>query len=467
MTPSIPSPVPVVAIVGRPNVGKSTLFNRILGRRAAVVDDIPGVTRDRNYQPYSWQKQSFVVVDTGGMLPAGGEALHQSINQQIDIAVNEATTVLFVVEAGCGITAEDEQIARILRKKASTKVIVIVNKSESARLRYEIDAYRRLGLGDPHGVSALHGYGLGDVLDAVVQHIREQDALPAALRNLSFEQQLKIAVVGRPNAGKSLLVNKLLGENRMIVDNAPGTTRDAIDSAMRYKDRPVLLIDTAGLRKKSHVKQNLEYYFNLRAIKSIERCDVCVVVIDTNEDLGVQDMRIVCQAAELRKGICIAWNKWDLVKKEHTTFDRMVAESKRRYLELRNVPMIAISALNNLRLTNVLDTAFAIHARMMLRVPSAEFEDNVFSWVRAHPHPAIPKDPVRFLGARQINAACPLFRFFTTNPGGVVPMYVRYLTNKIYDTYDFSGCPVVLEFRGVKKTKPHEAAAAGSARRTS
>ncbi len=454
---------PIVAIVGRPNVGKSSLFNRILGRRTAVVDDVPGVTRDRNYRPCSWQKRSFVLADTGGMLPPGKDALHQSINAQIDIAVEEAAAVLFVVEAGCGITAEDEHIARLLRKKAAGKVFVIVNKAESPRLRYEIDSYRKLGLGEPWPVSALHGYGVADVLDAVVRHMQEQ-CFQAATDTYSRDQQLKIAVVGRPNAGKSLLVNKLLQKNRMIVDNVPGTTRDAIDSEMSYKDRHVLLIDTAGLRKKSHVKQDIEYYFNLRAIKAMERCDVCVVVIDTNEGIGVQDMRIVNRASELRKGILCVWNKWDLVKKGHSTFDKLTVETKRHYLELRPVPMVAISALTGQRVTAVLDASFAIKERMVVRVPSAEFEDNVFSWVRAHPHPAIPRDPVRFLGARQIDAPYPLFRFFTTNPGSVAPMYVRYLTNKIYDTYDFSGCPVVLEFRGTKKAKFHGIPMQGSNR---
>jgi GTP-binding protein len=219
---------------------------------------------------------------------------------------------------------------------------------------------------------------------------------------------------------------------------------------MVYKERPVLLIDTAGLRKKSHVRQDLEHYFNLRAIESIARCDVCVVMVDAVEGLGVQDMRIVNKAFELRKGVVLAWNKWDLVKKEHTTFDRLVVDTRRHILELRPVPMVAVSALTGQRVSGVLDHAFAIKERLTLRVPSAEFEDNVFSWVRAHPHPAIPQNPVRFLGARQMEAPFPLFRFFTTNHSGVVPMYKRYLTNKIYDTYGFEGCPLTLQFRAPK-----------------
>jgi GTPase len=441
--------IPVIAIVGRQNVGKSSLFNRILGRRDAVVEDIPGVTRDRNYRPSVWLGQPFYLVDTGGMMPSGSGPLLRSINEQIDIAVDEAAVVLFVAEAGCGITAEDQEISRLLRKKAADRVLLLINKSEAPRMRYEIDTYRKLGLGDPWPVSALHGKGVAEVLDEAVRRIRER-GLPDLPGTAYDPLTVRVAVVGRPNAGKSSLVNKLLRKNRMIVDDEPGTTRDSIDSEMVYRERPVILIDTAGLRKKSHVKQDLEYYFNLRALQSIERCDVCVVVIDAIEGLGVQDMRIVNKAFEQRKCVLLAWNKWDLVKKVHTTFDRLVADTRRQCLELRPVPMIAISALTGLRLTGVLDTAFAIKARMTQRVPSAEFEDNVFSWVRAHPHPAIPKDPVRFLGARQLEAPFPLFRFITTNPEGVVSMYARYLTNKIYDAYGFEGCPVGLQFRAAK-----------------
>jgi GTPase len=220
---------------------------------------------------------------------------------------------------------------------------------------------------------------------------------------------------------------------------------------MRYKDRPVVLIDTAGLRKKSHVKQNIEYYFNLRAIKSIERADICVVVVDASDGIGVQDLRIVSKALDLRKGILLAWNKWDLVQKDHKTFDQLAAQTRGDYLELRQVPMIAISALTGQRVTSIIDRAIAIRERMCMRVPSAEFENNVFAWIRVHPHPALPKNPVRILGARQVPGEFPCFRFFTVNPRSMAAAYVRFLTNKIYETYDFEGCPVVLEFKPVKK----------------
>lgn len=443
---------PIVAIVGRPNVGKSSLFNRILGKRAAVVDDIPGVTRDRHYRPVSWQGHDLMVVDTGGMIPSEKGALTKAVHEQIRIAVRESRVVLFVVEYGVGITSEDLAIARDMKKEAADKILLIVNKTESNRVRYDIDEYRALGLGDPIPVSALHGYGVADVLDKIV-NIIEANKDGAPLEPITFEQPLRIAVVGRPNAGKSSIVNKLLNKNRMIVDDVAGTTRDSIDSEMTYNDRLVTLIDTAGLRKKSHIKQDIEYYFNLRAIKSIERCDVCVVVVDASEGIGVQDLRIVSKALDLHKGILLAWNKWDLVEKDHKTFDKLVAQTRGDYLELRHVPMASISALSGQRVHMIIDRAIAIKARMTMRVPTAEFENNFFGWIRVHPHPALLKNPVRFLGARQVPGEFPSFRVFTVNPRSVTTGYTRFLTNKIYETYDFEGCPIVIEFKPVKKTQ--------------
>ena len=445
--------LPIIAIVGRPNVGKSSLFNRIIGKRDAVIDDFSGVTRDRHYKPGTWQGQHFMVVDTGGIIAFEKERLHQSINQQIHIAIHEAAVVIMVVEAGCGITDVDEHLGRLLRKNAAGKTLLAVNKAESRRGRYETDEFHRMGLGEPYKISALHGSGIAELLDAAVLLLKKQGRSNRVVQE--EVRRLSMAVVGRPNAGKSSLVNKLLRDERMIVDDIAGTTRDSIDSTLTYNNRPFLLIDTAGLRKKSHVKKDLEYFFNLRAIKSIERCDICVLIIDAVEGIGVQDLRIVSKALDLRKGICIVWNKWDLVEKKHDTFDKLVAETRQRYCELRHVPMVSISALTGQRVTAVLDRAMVIHEKMGMRVPAAGFEDNFFTWVRAHPHPAIPKNPVRFLGGRQVAAPFPCFYFFTTNPKEVTQAYIRYLTNKIYDTYGFEGCPILIEFKAVKKPRQH------------
>lgn len=443
--------LPIVAIIGRPNVGKSSLFNRILGQRAAVVDDCPGVTRDRHYKPSSWQGLNFELVDTGGMFASGSDPLSSSINGQVLAAIEEASAVLFVVEAGCGITDEDGRIAAILRKEAAGRCFLVVNKIESPRLKHEIHGFSKLGLGDGWPVSAAHGSGVGDLLDAVVRHLKKQ-GLTVRKPESGAEGRLKIAIVGRPNVGKSSLVNKLLGTDRMIVTNVPGTTRDSIDSEMTYRNHRILLIDTAGLRKKSHAGRDLEYYFNLRSIESIGRCDVCVILVDATEGICEQDLRIVRMAVRERRGMLVAFNKWDKVEKTHKTFDALAAETKRRYRELRYTPFIAISALTGRRVTAVPEQALAIHERMAQRVPQAAFEDAVFAWVRAHPHPAIPTDPVRFFGARQIASPVPLFRFFVSNPTGIAPEYIRYLSNQMYDAYGFEGCPLTLEFKAVRSS---------------
>jgi GTP-binding protein len=444
--------LPIVSIVGRPNVGKSSLFNRIAGKRIAVVDDFPGVTRDRNYCQANWNGLDFTLVDTGGLIPSSQEAIPEAIEEQVNIAISESDVVLFLVDADSGMTDYDLIIAKQIRKAAQKKIIAVVNKAESKKVAYEIEGYKALGLGKPMPVSAIHGIGVADLLDEIVEMIRthRQEILRA---DEITDNRLKIAIVGRPNAGKSSLVNKLLRQNRMIVDSEPGTTRDSIDTEMNYHGSKVVLIDTAGLRKRSHVKEDMEYFSNLRALQSIERCDICVLVIDVTSAIGVQDLRILRKVLELRKGIILAWNKWDIQEKDHRTFDQLVAETRRQYMELRPVPMVSISALTGQRVTNVIDLAIEVKGRLQNHVPSSEFENKVFEWVRVHPHPAIPENPVRFLGARQISVPFPLFRFFVTNPDEIAPSYVRYLTNKIYENYDFDGCPVVLEFRPIKKPK--------------
>jgi GTP-binding protein len=431
-------------------VGKSSLFNRILGRRAAVVDDVAGVTRDRNYMRAAWNGIEFTLVDTGGLIPNLREAIPEAIREQVDIAVRESAAVLFVVELGTGVTDLDQLIAKRLRQAFSSKTILVVNKAESARAAYELPAYMQLGLGKPRAVSALHGTGVGDLLEDALE-VAQRSAAEGGGTAIDAEG-LRVAIVGRPNAGKSSLVNKLLRQNRMIVDSVPGTTRDAVDSPLEIDGRKIILIDTAGLRKKARVKKkDLEYYSNMRALDSIDRCDVCVLVVDVSVGIGVQDMRILRKIFESRKGAVLAWNKWDILPKDHKTFDNLVADVRHEYQELRNVPMISLSALTGQRVSSLMDVVFGVKGRIGASVGGAEFENRVFDWVRAHPHPVTPGKEVRFLGARQISAAFPLFRFFVTHHDLVAASYERFLANKIYDTYDFAGCPVVLEFRPIAK----------------
>jgi GTP-binding protein len=441
------SKLPVVSIVGRPNVGKSSLFNRVLGKRVAVVDDIAGVTRDRNYMRAVWNDVEFTLVDTGGLIPNLHEAIPEAIHEQVDIAIRESTVILFVVELGTGVTDFDLHIAKQLRRSFSSRTLLVVNKAESAKAVYDVPSYMQLGLGKPYPISALHGKGVADLLEETVSRVKEKFAEDDG-QGLSAETDgLKVAIVGRPNAGKSSMVNKLLRQNRMIVDSKPGTTRDAIDSELLFGDKKLVLIDTAGLRKKARVKKDLEYFSNLRALDSIERCDVCILVIDVDGGIGVQDMRILRKIFDLRKGVLLAWNKWDLVQKDHKTFDQLVANAQEEYPELKNIPMISVSALTGQRMSSLVEQIFEVKERMGTRVGAKEFEDTIFDWVRVHPHPLTPGKQVRFLGAKQTGAPFPHFRFFVTNPEIVSSAYERYLANNIYEKYGFSGCPVVLEFK--------------------
>jgi GTP-binding protein len=465
----------VISIVGRPNVGKSSLFNRILGKRVAVVDDVAGVTRDRNYMRAAWNGVEFTLVDTGGLIPNLREAIPEAIHEQVDIAIRESAVILFVVELGTGVTDFDQSIARQLRRSFAARTILVVNKAESAKAVYEVPAYMQLGLGKPYPISALHGKGVGDLLEEALERAEEITGITLAAgseaeaesegeedggdeergsrRGVMREAEgLKVAIVGRPNAGKSSLVNKLLKQNRMIVDSKPGTTRDAIDSLLTYGDKKIILIDTAGLRKKARVKKNdLEYYSNMRAIDSIERCDICVLVIDVTVGIGVQDMRILRKVQETRKGIVVVWNKWDTLEKDHKTFDNLVAEAREEYQELKHVPMISLSALTGQRVASLMDRVFEVKEQMEKHVGGAEFENLIFDWVRAHPHPVTPGKEIRFLGARQANVPFPNFRFFVTNHDQVTAGYERFLANKIYEKYGFSGCPLALEFRPISR----------------
>jgi GTP-binding protein len=446
------SSIPVVSVVGRPNVGKSSLFNRIIGRRIAIVDDMAGVTRDRNYHKAVWNDYPFMLVDTGGLVPTLHDILPERIHEQVEIATKESSIILFIVEAHTGPTDLDLMVAKQLRRSFPNRVLLVVNKAESANTIFELDSYRALGIGDPYPVSALHGSGIADLLDLIVKRLRglSEQELVVTEEN---EDVLKLAIVGRPNAGKSSLINKLLGTNRMIVDSLPGTTRDSIDSEVVFNDSRIVLIDTAGIRKRARVKDNVEYYSNLRAMKSIERCDVCILMIDVTEGIGVQDLRILRSISDLRKGVLLVWNKWDIMEKDHRTFDQLVAETKRQFMELKPVPMISVSALTGQRVQTIISLAMEIKERMDKKIPGAEFENTVFDWVRVHPHPAIPENPVRFLGARQVPAPFPLFKFFVTNNKEIAPAYERYLMNKIYDTWGFDGCPLVLEFCSITRSK--------------
>jgi GTP-binding protein len=438
--------LPIVSFVGRPSVGKSSLFNRVIRKRHAVVGELEGITRDRHYAEAQWNRTTFSAVDTGGLVPTARTALLSASRRQVDIAIEESAVIVFVAEAGAGPTDLDLMIARKLQKQAPEKVIVAVNKAESKQLEFDLARYHSLGLGEPHAVSALHGKGVGDLLDTITRKLRT--AKETLGRPAPKSVAVKIAIVGRPNVGKSSLVNKLLREERMIVDSAAGTTRDAIDSELAYYGKKIVLVDTAGLRKRTRVHESVEYHSNLRALDSIVRADICLLMIDAANGIGEQDLRIARKIAEARKGMILCWNKWDIVPKDTKTFDTLVKETKSLYRELRHIPMLAISALTGQRLDAVLRTALEVQERMHAAAPAKELEDAVIEWTKAHPHsPVEGTKEVRVLGAKQRPARFPLFFVYATNAHNALPPYARYLTNKILDKFDFRGCPVIVEFK--------------------
>lgn len=436
--------LPVVAVVGRPNVGKSTLFNRILRRKIAVVDDQSGVTRDRNYMDSDWNGVDFVVVDTGGMVPDTKESMAGEINRQVEIALLEADAVLFLVAGDTEPTDLDLRIAQKLRKTCADKVVLAANKIESPGLMATQSMYWSLGLGEPMGISSLHGIGVGDVLDKIVEKIEEHFD---PNRHAFEEYDLKIAIVGRPNAGKSSLVNRLLGDNRVIVTDIAGTTRDSIDTAFDFQGAKVKLIDTAGMRKKSRVNDDVEYYSNLRSLGSIHRSDIAILLIDTDRQIGDQDMRIIRHVKQERKGLIICWNKWDIIDKDERTFDDIVKASRDEYKDLENIPMLSISALTGKRVHDVMKYAFMVKEDRERTISRADLEDNFFEWIKRNPHPYISGQPVRFVGIKQQRGDNPHFVIFCTNKHRVVESYIRFLKNKIYKTYRYMGSFVVVDFK--------------------
>ena len=378
--------LPTVVIVGRPNVGKSSLFNRILGRRAAVVANRDGVTRDRHYQVGEWNGAHFQVVDTGGFISKDLDALDMQVKRQIETAIDDADLVLFLVDGRVGVTELDQTFARLIQRKigpgeGTRPVRLVVNKAESRSVALEAHQYWILGLGEPRPVSALHGEGVADLLDDMVA------ALPASPLSLPKEDRIKVAILGRPNSGKSTMVNALVGEDRVITSEVAGTTRDAIDTEFEYQGQKFLLTDTAGLRRKARVKDEVEYFSNMRALEAIRRSDVCLLLVDTERGMEIQDFRICDLIRETGKGLIIALNKWDTLGADSKTYDHMVKELHFKNPDLEGFPFLAVSGLTGKRLTRVLDEVIKVKANLA-RVLG---RDNVIRFfeeiVSKHPHP--------------------------------------------------------------------------------
>jgi ribosome-associated GTPase engA len=429
----------VVAIVGRPNVGKSTLFNKLIGDRLSIVKNEPGVTRDRLYREMEWSGKEFLLVDTGGLEPKTDDFMMNKIKEQAQVAIDEADVVIFLVDGKAGITGLDEDVANVLRKK-DKKVVVAVNKIDNyMRDQENILEFYALGFEEVVGISGEHKINLGDLLDAVISKFDRK-------KEKSREEGLKIAVLGRPNAGKSSLVNKLLNEERSIVSDIAGTTRDSIDSSLKYDGETYTLIDTAGIRKQSKIEDSIEYYSVLRAVKSIKRADVCVLMLDATELLTEQDKRVAGLIYEERKPIIIAINKWDLIEKDNTSVKKFTELVKADLPFLSYAPIITISALTGKRTINILEQAKFINEEYHKKITTGLLNQILSEMIAQNPVPTRKGRAVKINYATQVGEAPPRFVFFSNNPELIHFSYQRYIENKLREYFGFEGCPIDIVF---------------------
>ncbi|HHW44221.1 MAG TPA: ribosome biogenesis GTPase Der [Desulfotomaculum sp.] len=428
-------PKPVVAIVGRPNVGKSTLFNRIVGGRVAIVEDQPGVTRDRLYQTAEWAGRTFTLVDTGGLDLAEAGDIPGRVRRQVALAIDEADAVLFLVDGRTGLTPTDQEVAALLRRTRKP-VLLVVNKIENFQRAGEWTEFYRLGLGEPIPVSAAQGMNTGDLLDRLVA------VLPPAAEDEEEPDTLRIAVIGRPNVGKSSLVNALLGEERVIVSEIPGTTRDAIDTYFTLNGRRYLLVDTAGIRRKSRIDLPTEKYSVIRSFKAVDRCHVALVVLDAVEGVTDQDKRIAGYAHEQGKASVLVVNKWDLVEKDDRTAARFTEAIRRELAFMTYAPVVFISALTGRRLPRVMELVNLVAEQQCLRVNTADLNALIREAVMHNPPPANKNRRLKILYATQGGVKPPTFVLFVNDPELVHFSYLRYLENQLREAYGFEGTPI-------------------------
>jgi len=433
--------IPVVAVVGRPNVGKSTFFNRVIGGRVAIVDDAPGVTRDRNFAKADWAGRHFFLVDTGGIIEGSNEPLDRAIREQAYAAVQEADAILFLVDGKAGVHPLDERLADILRK-SGPRVLLVVNKMDNLPNDARHLDFWSLGMGEPLPVSAISGKGSGDLLDAIVAKLPERAGTPE-----EEEGVIRVAVIGKPNVGKSSFVNRLFGAERAVVSEVAGTTRDPVDSQMQYHDRTLVFVDTAGLRRQSKVKDSLEYYSALRTAKVVREADVCLVLVDATEPIHVQDLKVVEQAWEAGSGVVLVANKWDLVEKDHMTAAKFEKDLHLRAPFLKWVPIIFTSALSGQRVRKCLDQILEVQEVRHGRIPTAEVNQALEALLRHQPPPHSRGRRVKVRYGTQVSTAPPTFVFFANLPKALPDHYIRYVHNSLRERWGFVGSPVRIRFR--------------------
>ncbi len=427
-----------VAIIGRPNTGKSTLSNRIVGGRSAIVDERPGSTRDRHFGKAEWNGRTFWLVDTGGLLPTSGVPMDAAIRSQVEMAVAAADVVLLLVDVEVGPAPADQEIAEYLRGKGKP-VLLVANKADALAKEVRHLAFWELGLGEPIPASAATGKGIGDLLDVVVAALPEA---PAAERAAS----VAVAVIGRPNVGKSSLVNRLLGEERLIVAAEPGTTRDAIDTHLAYKDVALTFVDTAGLRRRGKIDEAVEFYALLRTQRAIERADVCVIVVDAADGLHTQDLKVAAQAWDAGTGLVVAVNKWDLVEKDTGTAEAGRRKAVERAPFLEDVPFVYVSALTGQRVQKVLDTVLEVAEARRGRIQTAEVNRAIKEMVEERQPPQAGGAEVKLLYGSQIGEAPPTFAIVASRPDEIPDAYRRFVINGLRARFGFAGTPIRLRF---------------------
>lgn len=429
----------IVAIVGRPNVGKSTLFNRLIQRREAIVDAVSGVTRDRHYGKSDWNGKEFSVIDTGGYIVGSDDVFEKEIDKQVELAIDEADVIIFMVDVESGVTGMDKDVAQLLRK-VKKPVFLVVNKVDNANRNNDAVEFYSLGLGEYYTIASINGSGTGELLDAIVEALpdhedKEDDELP------------RFAVVGRPNAGKSSFINALIGEDRYIVTDIAGTTRDSIDTKYNRFGFDFNLVDTAGIRKKSKVKDDLEFYSVMRSVRAIEHSDVCILLIDATRGFEGQDQNIFWLAEKNKKGIVILVNKWDLVEKDtHTTkqFEQMIREEIAPFTD---VPIIFISALTKQRIFKAIETAVDVFENRKQKISTRKLNDSVLEIVKQNHPPAHKGKYIKIKYCRQLPSPTPQFVFYANLPQYIKDPYKRYIENKLREMYNFTGVPIVIHFR--------------------
>ena len=430
----------LVAIVGRPNVGKSTLFNRLVGNRQAIVDSTAGTTRDRHYGKTDWNGREFSIIDTGGYSVNSDDIFEDEIRKQVMLAIEEADVILFMVEVGTGVTDLDMMMAEVLRR-AKKRTILVCNKVDNYDLIYSSNDFYSLGLGDPFCISSMSGSGTGDLMDEILKHLPEDCAAE------EMEDLPRITIVGRPNVGKSSLTNALLGTDRNIVTNIAGTTRDSIHTRYNKYGMDFYLVDTAGMRKKGKTMEDLEFYSVMRSIRAIEASDVCILMLDAQQGLESQDLNIHNLIVRNRKGCVIVVNKWDLIEKGNNTMKEWKEALAKRLAPFNDIPIIFTSALNKQRILDVLQTAIRVYESRSRRISTSEFNDYMLPIIEETPPPSTKGKYIRIKYAMQLPTPTPQFVFFCNLPQYIRENYRRFLENHLREHWDFSGVPIQIYFR--------------------